>query len=93
MTGMIVAALVGFTVGVSSVFLARKMPWRRLRPKPDGTVALTLSNPDRERVAQDFAVHVSAVDRKVSEFADALAAGDVALRNRLRRFERGGDQQ
>lgn len=93
MTGMIVASLVGLAVGVSSVLLAQKVPWQKLRPGRDDEVALTLSDPDRERVAQDFAVHVSAVDRKVSEFADALAGGDAALRNRLRRFERGGDQQ
>lgn len=93
MTGVIVAGLVGFAVGVPSVLLAAKVPWWRLRPKRDDTTALTISDPDRERVAQDFAVHVSAVDRKVSEFADAIAGDDTALRNRLRRFERSGDQQ
>lgn len=91
MTGVIVASLVGLAGGVSSVLLAQKVPWRKLRPRRNDAVALTLSDPDRERVARDFAIHVTAVDRKVSEFADALAGGDAALRNRLRRFERGGD--
>ena len=49
----------------------------------------TLQEIDREAVAADFAVHASAVRRQVSEYADALAGGDVALRERLRRFEGG----
>lgn len=49
----------------------------------------TLQEIDREAVAADFAVHASAVRRQVSEYADVLAGGDVALRERLRRFEGG----
>ena len=49
----------------------------------------TLQEIDREAVAADFAVHASAVRRQVSEYADALAGGDQALRERLQRFEGG----
>lgn len=47
-----------------------------------------LTDTDRDQVARDFAVHVHSTQRKVSEYADALADGDDDLRNRLRHFEK-----
>lgn len=49
----------------------------------------SLSPEDRDALEAAFAAHASAVREQVSEYADALASGDVDLRERLRRFERG----
>ncbi|MEY1676107.1 hypothetical protein AB4Z55_18220 [Gordonia sp. ABKF26] len=73
--------LVGVAVGASAVFLHLR---GRRCPDP---AAHVLTDADREQVEREFASHVAAAHRAVSEFADALAGDDRILRARLRRFE------
>ena len=44
---------------------------------------------EREQVASEFAVPASSVRRELGGYADALADGDVNLRQRLRQIEAG----
>ena len=75
---------IGVAVGGAGVYL-------RTGNEVDAVqVADSLTDADRDQVARDFAVHVHAAQRKVSEFADALADGDDDLRDRLRHFEKDG---
>jgi hypothetical protein len=79
-------ALLGTPLGAGLTFLAF-VAWRRLQgPTEDEP----LSEATRMAVTDEFATHVGAVQRQVSEYADLLAAGDMVLRERLRRFEAGG---
>lgn len=69
------------TIGaVFGVFVA--LSWQR---RAEEVEELTLD--DREQLEAGFAEHASAVAAQVSEYADALADGDVLLRERLRRVE------
>lgn len=73
--------LLGVALGASAVLV-------RLRSRrcPD-PAAHVLTDADREQGEREFAGHVAASHRAVSEFADALAGDDRILRARLRRFE------
>lgn len=73
--------LVGVAVGASGVALRLRS---RRCPDPPAHV---LTDADREQVEREFAGHVAAARRAVSEFADAIAGDDRILRARLRRFE------
>ena len=53
----------------------------------------TLTEADRQSVAHEFAAHVDAMQRQVTDYADLLAGSDPVLRARLRQFERGGEGQ
>lgn len=44
---------------------------------------------EREQVASEFAVHATSVRRELGRYADALANGDVNLRQQLRQIETG----
>lgn len=48
-----------------------------------------LRDDEREQVASEFAVHATSVRRELGRYADALADGDVNLRQRLRQIEAG----
>jgi hypothetical protein len=50
---------------------------------------LTLNESGYAAIEDEFRVHAAASQRQVSEYGDLLAGGDVALRDRLRRFEGG----
>lgn len=56
-----------------------------LRHRAAATTPLT--EQDREVVAHEFKTHAEAMQQQVSEYADALAGGDLVLRERLRQFE------
>ncbi len=79
--------IAGLIVGGAVASILATLAGRRRRC-PDLT-AHRLTDQDREAVTAEFAAHVSAVHRGVSEYADALAGDDPALRDRLRVFERG----
>ncbi|MDO9381070.1 MAG: hypothetical protein Q7T56_19670 [Nocardioidaceae bacterium] len=49
-----------------------------------------LTEADHTALTDEFATHAEAMQRQVSEYADSLAAGDLVLRERLRRFEVDG---
>lgn len=88
---MIVTVLVGhgsLALGVAIAQAAAHVQRRRRRNVADETVGLR--DFEHDELQRDFAVHVSAVRRKVSDLADALADGDAQLRDCLRLFERGG---
>ena len=90
MIGTVLTIAVGFVAG-AGISGGLVYAWMRRR-REDIRVIDSLTDADRDEVARDFAVHVHSVQRKVSEFADALADGDEDLRDRLRHFERGGRQ-
>lgn len=46
-----------------------------------------LSPEDREQLEAEFTQHAMAVAAQVSEYADALADGDILLRERLRKVQ------
>jgi len=73
--------LLGVAVGASGVI----MIFRSRRCHDPASHVMT--DADREQVEREFAGHVAASHRAVSEFADALAGDDRILRARLRRFE------
>lgn len=88
---MIVTVLVGlgsFALGAAVAPSAAHVQRRRLRNVADESVVLREF--ERDELESDFAVHVSAVRCKVSEFADELADGDAQLRDCMRHFEQGG---
>lgn len=94
MSGVVLSGLLGAVLGVLAGGGLVAVVMRCGREPQASVIDLdmaeeTLQEIDREAVAADFAVHASAVRRQVSEYADALAGGDVALRERLRRFEGG----
>ena len=94
MSGVVLSGLFGAVLGVLAGGGIVAGVMRRGQEPRTSVIDLemaeeTLQEIDREAVAADFAVHASAVRRQVSEYADALAGGDVALRERLRRFEGG----
>ncbi len=85
-------ALLGLSLGllVGGAVGATGMRWHlreRLCPDRD---AHELSEDDRSQIAEQFKEHARAAQEQVSTFADALADGDVQLRERLRLFEAGG---
>jgi hypothetical protein len=90
---VIVTVLTGISCLVTGAGIAGTTVYRHMRKRicPEQR-DYELTKADRSGIADEFAVHVSAVQQKVSEFADALADGDLQLRDRLRFFENGGDQ-
>lgn len=94
MSGVVLSGVLGAVLGaLAGGGLVAVVACRRQEPQAS-VVDLeigeeTLQEIDREAVAADFAAHASAVRRQVSEYADVLAGGDIALRERLRRFEGG----
>lgn len=75
--GPALGALVGSIAG--SLLLA----WCQRRQ----TTSRELSDEDRGAVEATFVAHAGAVAAQVAVFADELADGDPALRERLRRLE------
>jgi hypothetical protein len=76
----------------SAVGVLVGMWWQRRHSPVTGSTAVELpedglSAADREAIAAEFAVHATAVAAQVSQYADALADGDVLLRERLRQVE------
>lgn len=98
MSAVEVAACVSWTTGMAAgAGLVAVFWWRSRRTQAvrsssasvlEGDVAV-LSAADRQAVATQFAQHVSGVRRQVRAYADELADGDTALRERLRRVEGG----
>ncbi|GAA1508658.1 hypothetical protein [Nocardioides humi] len=68
--------LAGLT-GAGLTYLALR---QRVCPEPE---AHALTDADREAVAAEFAQHVTAVNRQVSDYADQLAGSDTTLRGLL----------
>lgn len=87
MTGVLLGGVLGSTISTVLTLLVT-VRWTRRHTCPDPE-AHELTENDREAVAADFAAHASAVRRQVSEYAEVLAGGDIALRERLRRIEGG----
>lgn len=77
-----IGAAAGAPAGVALTALAAAALWRYQRSTVE-----QLTDQDREVVAEEFRTHAEAMQRQVSEYGDALAAGDLVLRERLRRFE------
>lgn len=84
---LILTSLLSFMTGVGAAEAA-DLVVRRLRARRQ-EAGMALSEQDRADIAAEFATHTAAVWSQVRTFADALADGDVALRERLRRFEGG----
>lgn len=82
----ILVGLLGTLVGAGGTEAARLIV-RRLHVRRDSDPRLT--EQDREVITDEFATHTTAVWSQVRQFADALADGDVHLREQLRRFEGG----
>lgn len=94
MSGVVLPGVLGAVLGalaggglVAVVTCRRQEPQASVVDLESGEE--TLQEIDREAVAADFAATASAVRRQVSEYADVLAGGDIALRERLRRFVGG----
>lgn len=78
--------LFGVLAGAGSTELGRLVA-RRIHDRREADPLLT--EEDRAIITDEFATHTSAVWSQVRKFADALADGDVQLREQLRRFEGG----
>lgn len=93
MSGVVLSGVLGAVLGaLAGGGLVAVVTWRHGQQAPVIDLELdeeTLQEIDRKAVTVDFAAHASAVRRQVSEYADVLAGGDIALRERLRRFEGG----
>ena len=84
---LLLVGVLGFATGFGAARIALRAlgsghgAWR------EADTALT--EVDRTAIASEFAGHTDAVWSQVRDFADALADGDVQLRERLRQFEGG----
>lgn len=78
-----IVALAGVPLGAALAALAG-LRLRRETPNPEPP----LGPDDHTQLASEFETHADAVHRQVSQYADALAAGDQVLRERLREIER-----
>ena len=87
MMGIVISATAGFLVG-STLCGALLLLRTRRHVCPDPTVH-ELNHADREEISAEFAAHASSVRRELSRYADALADGDIRLRERLRQVEAG----
>lgn len=82
-----ISAVTGFVAGgvmSGAVVVAVLRP--RLCPDPADH---ELRDDDREQIASEFTVHATSVRRELGRYADALADGDINLRQRLRQIEAG----
>lgn len=77
----------GLGGGLAASALVALWAWRRGWIRTDH---VSVSSEQEDAVADEFRRHAEAVATQVSGFADHLADGDLVLRERLRRFERGG---
>lgn len=82
----VVTGLFGGLIGAGLTVLAYE--WRRRRFALDSP----LSDDDRDALKEQFTQHANAMRRQVGIYADTLAGGDSVLRERLRHFERRGEQ-
>ena len=78
-------ALAGVSAGAASAALVGVL----VRRRQADTDEIVLSPEDHAAIAVGFQTHAEAMRRQVSEYADALAGGDLVLREQLRRVERG----
>lgn len=88
MSSFVLGGAIGFLA--ASVLAAGSWFGFGKRLCPDRS-AHELTDQDRDDLAVEFAVHTSAARQSVSDYADRLADGDPALRERLRQFETGGE--
>lgn len=86
--GLLLGGQCGLLVGVVVGLLVRRQPGHAPGIEPEAGEEV-LAEADRQRIAGEFETHTAAVRQQVSEYADALADGDVDLRERLRRIEAG----
>lgn len=84
MSGLI-GVVLGLVVGGAAAGTFTTLSARRSQcPDP---ASHQLTDQDREAVAAEFAAHVEATRRNVSEYADALAGEDSALRQLMTAIE------
>jgi hypothetical protein len=83
---LLLVGLLGVMAG-ASISEASRIVVRHVRDRHE--TPPTLTEEDRAILTDEFATHTTAVWSQVRQFADALADGDVTLREQLRRFEGG----